>query len=69
MFIAIIVPVMKKSKACLIVTLMAIVISCCLYYIPLFDGISSGFAIIICAVAASTAGALIFPEKGENQDE
>ncbi|MGN0182068.1 MAG: AzlC family ABC transporter permease [Candidatus Ornithomonoglobus sp.] len=69
MFIAIIVPAMKKSRAYLIVTLLAVTISCCLHYVKLFAGISSGFAIIICAVIASAAGALIFPEEGEAQDE
>ena len=34
-------------------------------YIPVFDGISSGFAIIICAVAASALAALLFPVKEE----
>ncbi|MDD6763259.1 MAG: AzlC family ABC transporter permease [Clostridiales bacterium] len=69
MFIAIIVPAMKKSRAYLTVTMLAVAISCCLHYVKLFESISSGFAIIICAVIASAAGALIFPEGGEEQDE
>ena len=43
--------------------LIAIAISSAIYYIPAFSGISSGFAIIICAVAASAAGAVLFPVK------
>lgn len=67
MFIAIIIPAAKKERSVLIVTLIAIAISCCIYYIPLFDSITSGFSVIICAVAASAAGALIFPVKEESE--
>lgn len=66
MFIAIIIPAAKKEKPVLAVVLIAVAISCCLYYIPLFDGITSGFSVIICAVVASAAGALIFPVKEES---
>ena len=69
MFIAIIVPASKKSIKTAAVTLTAIAVSCCLYYIPVFDKISSGFSVIICAVAASFAGAVIFPVKNEDEDE
>lgn len=66
MFIAIIVPAVKGSRACLIVTALSVAISCCLRYIKPFQGISSGFSIIICAVLASAVGALLFPEAGED---
>lgn len=61
MFIAIIVPNMRKNIKILITVLIAVAISCALYYIPVFQGISSGFAVIICAVLASLAGAVLFP--------
>lgn len=61
MFIAIIVPNMKKNIKILVTVLIAVAASCCLYYIPVFHGISSGFAVIICAVLASLAGAVFFP--------
>lgn len=65
MFIAIIVPMMKKDSRILKMVLLAVALSCCIYYIPMFQRISEGFAIIICAVAASAAGALLFPiEEG-----
>ena len=38
-------------------------LSLCLRYIPLFSGVSSGFAVILCAVTASAAGALLHPVK------
>ena len=38
-------------------------LSLCLRYVPLFSGISSGFAVILCAVIASAVGALLHPVK------
>lgn len=61
MFIAIVVPVARDNRKVLIVVLMAIAISMILRYVPVFSGISGGFSIIICTLAASAAGALIFP--------
>lgn len=68
MFIAIIVPEIKASKSIAIITLTAVLISCALYYIPIFSSISQGFSIIICAVAASALGALLFPIKEEDNE-
>ena len=61
MFIAIIIPEMKKSKHTAGIVLLAVAISCVIYYVPVFDFISDGFAVIICAVIASAVGALMFP--------
>ena len=63
MFIAVVVPKARENAYVFIVVLIAIAISSAIYYIPAFSGISSGFAIIICAVAASAAGAVLFPVK------
>lgn len=68
MFIAIIVPEMKASKNVLITTLIAIALSCIIYYMPQLDGISSGFSIIICSVLASLLGAIVFPVKEDNNE-
>lgn len=68
MFIAIIVPEIKASKSIAIISLTAVLISCALYYIPIFSSISQGFSIIICAVAASALGALLFPIKEEDNE-
>lgn len=61
MFIAIIVPPARKALGVLVVVCIAVVLSCCLTYIPVFSNISGGFIIIICAIAASAAGAIFFP--------
>lgn len=69
MFIAIVVPAVKKDRHMLIIVMLAIALSFALYYLPVLNQISSGFAIIICAVAASAVGAWLFPVEEENQME
>lgn len=66
MFIAVVVPKARENMHVLTVVVVTIVISSALYYIPVFDKISAGFAIIICAVVASAIGAALFPV---NEDE
>lgn len=69
MFIAIIIPAMKKDSRILKITLLAVVFSFAMYYLPGLKMISSGFAVIICAVLASAAGAACFPMEEEMQEE
>ena len=59
MFIAIVVPDMKKNRFVSVVVVVAIVISSLLYYIPALSWISSGFAVIISAVIAAAVGAVL----------
>lgn len=63
MFIAIIVPPAKKFRPVLKVILLAVALSCLFAWVPGLNQVSGGFVIIICAVAASAAGALLFPLK------
>lgn len=63
MFIALVVPESRKSKAILLVTLGAVLVSSLLTWIPIFHSISSGFRIIIATVIASCIGALCFPRE------
>lgn len=68
MFICIIfVPAVKNIRLLSVIILSA-GISCLLYYLPLFDFISNGIAIIISALVSSCVIAIIFPldpEKGK----
>lgn len=68
MFVAIISPVAKKSKELLGVIAVAVVLSCCFYYIPLLKSVSSGIAVSICAVVSAVFGAVLFPIKEENDE-
>lgn len=65
MFLAIILPQAREDVACLKVILVAVAMSCCFRWIPVFRHVSSGFVIIICAVAASALGAWLYPVKEE----
>lgn len=65
MFLAIIIPPARKSRAVLFVVTIAALLSCLLTYIPLLSTIPSGFAIMICAIVAASVGALLFPKEDE----
>lgn len=61
MFLAIIIPQAREDSACLKVILAAVAMSCCFHWIPFLMHVSSGFVIIVCAVAASALGAWLYP--------
>lgn len=69
MFIAIVVPEMKKSRPVVLVVVIALALSCAFYYIPLLSQVSSGIAITVCAVLAAAVGALLFPVKEDETNE
>ena len=63
MFIAIFIPPARKSVGVLVTVAIAAGLSCCFTFIPVFEQLSSGFAVIICTLSASAAAALLFPRK------
>lgn len=63
MFIALFVPASKKSKAALVVVIVAIFLSSLLKWTPLLNQISAGWSIIIATIIAATVGAILFPRK------
>ena len=64
MFVAIVLPVSRKDKAVMTVSIIAVVLSVIFFYVPaLKDNISSGFAVIICSVIAAGAGAVFMPKE------
>lgn len=65
MFIGLLIPSIKKSRPYLIITIIAILISSAIHWIPPFSSLSSGWSIIITAILAALVGAILFP-KGEN---
>ena len=68
MFIALVIPAAKKSKAALLVAACAICISSLIKWIPIFSFISGGWRIIIATVIACTLGAKIFPMEDVEND-
>ena len=69
MFLAIIVPTVREERHTLLIGLLAVAVSCLLYYVPLFNALPGGYAAVICAVAASLAGAFFFPVKSPEEQE
>ena len=61
MFLAIIIPPARKLRPVLKVILLSVALSCLFRWAPVLNRVSSGFVIIICAVAASAFGAYFFP--------
>lgn len=69
MFVAIVVPEMKKARPVIFVVILALFLSCIFYYVPVFSQLSSGIAISICAIAAAAVGAILFPIKEEEENK
>ena len=69
MFVAIITPVAKKSKAVLIAIIIASLCSLMFYYFPLIKEVPTGIAISISAVLASCICAILFPVKVGEKNE
>ena len=63
MFVAIVIPPARKEKPVALVLAAAVLLSCLLRYVPFFSFISSGFAVIVCAVIAALLGAFFAPLK------
>lgn len=68
MFIAIIIPPAKRSAPIRLVIFIAVALSCIFTFVPGLKEISSGFAIIICAVTASIIAALVNPVREEENE-
>ena len=72
MFIAIVVPVARRSRPVMSVVLLALLFSCALKYIPGAVGLpemSGGFAIILCTVLAAGIGAAFFKSDDREEDD
>jgi hypothetical protein len=61
MFIAIIIPPAKKSKAAAFCIAFSVALSCLFAYIPYLKEISFGFRVIIVSVAGAALCAALFP--------
>ena len=65
MFVAIVIPEAKKSKATALCAGLSVLLSCIFNYTPLLSKIPAGFVIIICAVISSGIFAFLAPIKDE----
>lgn len=69
MFVAIVVPDMKKSVKVIVVVALAAAFSCLFYYLPALKQVSSGIAISVAAIVAALIGAALFPIQIEDDEE
>lgn len=69
MFIALVVPETKKSRAAFIVAAVGIMISSLFTWTPVLNNISGGWKIMIATIVASSIGAIYFPRDGEEYDK
>ena len=68
MFIAIILPPMRRERGVFSVVAIAAGLSCCIKYIPFLQFISDGFSIIICAIIAALLMAWLKPISDETEE-
>ena len=70
MFVAIVLPVCRQSRTVMIICIRAVVLAVVFRYVPfLYAHVSSGFAIIICAVVSALIGVFITPESELKKEE
>ncbi len=68
MFLAIIAPPARRSRAVLSVVAIAAVLHCAFYYAPYLKEIPSGISVSLCAIVAAATGALLFPLKDKETE-
>ena len=69
MFIAIVVPPMRRSRPVRLVAAAAAAASCILAWTPLSRMVGSGFAIVLSTLAAAAMGAWLFPADASPEDD
>lgn len=65
MFVALLLPEIKKSRAAAVVTGAAVACSCAFRWLPVINRLSYGYVIIICTFIAAGIGAFFFPKESE----
>lgn len=69
MFVAIVVPELKKGHSYVFVVIIAAALSTMFKFVPVLNDVPGGIAISICAVVASLLGAIFFPIKEDIEKE
>lgn len=68
MFIAVVVPAVKKNRAVLFTAAFAVTLSTICYYTPSLSFLSGGWSVILITIIASGAAALLFPIAEEEEE-
>lgn len=61
MFVAVVVPAAKQSRATALCAILSVALSCAFHFAPMLSGVPEGFTIIICAALASAVFAVLKP--------
>ena len=69
MFIAIVLPPCRASKAAAFVVALSVAMSCAFYYIPGLNLLSKGWVYVICGIVSAVVGALLFPVKDNDKKD
>ncbi len=69
MFVAIVVPDMKKSKSVVLVVLLSSVLSVCFNYAPYLKEVPMGISISLCAIISAIVISIIYPIPDEAKEE
>ena len=69
MFVAIVIPPARKSRAVALVLGGAVALACAVRYLPVLNRVSGGFVIIICAVIAASLGAIFAPIPEDSEED
>ena len=69
MFIAIIIPPARRERGVLFAVCLAVTLSCLFYFIPFFDFLSDGLALIISAIISAVAAAILFPVQPSHKEQ
>ncbi|MBR6228188.1 MAG: AzlC family ABC transporter permease [Eubacterium sp.] len=69
MFVAIVVPEMRKFMSVVLVVILAAILSCCFTYVPVLKEVPKGIAVSICAVAAALVIAVLRPVRNTEGEE
>lgn len=69
MFIAIVVPEMKRYRPAILTVITAAVLSTCFTYVPVINRLSSGLSISVCAIAAAVFSSLLHPIELDDATE
>lgn len=68
MFVAIVVPDMKKGISVCVVVALAAGMSCLFYFVPALQHINAGLTISISAIVAAVVGSVLFPIQTESEN-
>lgn len=69
MFIAIVMPEMRRFHPTVVAVAAAAVLSTCFTYVPVLNQLSAGLSISVCAIVAAVLASILYPVSTEEKEE